>query len=179
MYDVYLYYHYLYTLLRYGIYVDNLVEAGENLRVIFVSVTMQYMKVLITGAPGSGKSSLAKYDISQGSTYFFDSDEVEDLCEWRDFKTGQIIGSVQSMEDKESDKWHRRYGWYWNQGNLRNFLTLHEPIVLCGSAENVVESFLYFERIVILKRPRKNCFLISTVHKEKIRLGKLQNSGGF
>ena len=109
------------------------------------------MKILVTGTPGSGKTSLVEYASLQNDKRFFDTDEVQGLCEWRDFKTGQVLGLV-TEHKATGDEWYAKYGWYWNINVLNQFLKDNPDAVLCGSSENVVQCYQYFDRIFLLKK---------------------------
>ena len=52
------------------------------------------MSTLITGTPGSGKTTLVNYAKSQGDRRFCDADDMPGLCEWREFASGKTIGLV-------------------------------------------------------------------------------------
>lgn len=56
------------------------------------------MKVLVTGAPGTGKTALVEYALKQGDKNYFDLDEIDGLCEWREYATGKVIGSVATIQ---------------------------------------------------------------------------------
>lgn len=113
------------------------------------------MKVLITGTPGSGKTSMVIYAHQQKDKRFFDTDEIIGLCEWREFETGKVLGLVTEHEAVSGDSWYKKYGWYWKTDFLVKFLQDHPDAVLCGSAENNAECYKYFDKIFILKKTEK------------------------
>src|SRR5688500_3937341 len=99
------------------------------------------MSILVTGTPGSGKSSLVTYARNKEDGRFFDTDEISGLCEWREFKTGKSIGLVEDVGIKSEDVWHQRYGWYWRMSRLEQFLKENPNSVICGSSENVTDCY--------------------------------------
>jgi broad-specificity NMP kinase len=113
------------------------------------------MSMLVTGTPGSGKTTLTRYARSVGNTRFFDADEIAKLCEWREFDTGKVLGYVTEQEETGLDDWYKKYGWYWRTDAMRSFLADHPDAILCGSAENVADYYSLFNKVVILKKTEK------------------------
>lgn len=109
------------------------------------------MKILVTGTPGSGKTSLVQYAHRQNDRRFFDTDEIVGLCEWREFNTGKRLGLV-TEHKATGDEWYAKYGWYWNVNVLTRFLKYNPNAVLCGSSENVVECYQFFNEIFLLEK---------------------------
>jgi len=114
------------------------------------------MSVLLTGTPGSGKTSLVSYAKSKEDVRFFDADEIAGLCEWRDFKTGKSIGLVDDVGIKSEDDWHQRYGWCWRISSLEQFINENPDSVICGSAENVTDCYHFFDQIFILRKAEED-----------------------
>jgi dephospho-CoA kinase len=75
------------------------------------------MNILVAGTPGSGKTTLSNYAKAVNDQRFFDADEVDELCEWRRFDTGEVIGSIKdemgNLVESGEDDWYKVYGWYW------------------------------------------------------------------
>ena len=109
------------------------------------------MAILITGTPGSGKTTLVHYANEHGDTRFFDADEISGLCEWREFKTGDVMGLVTDFMETGKDDWYERYGWYWRTDYLEEFLSKNPSAVICGSSENVVDCYPLFDELVMLQ----------------------------
>lgn len=110
------------------------------------------MKLLVTGAPGCGKTSLVEYAQSHSDTRFYDADELTGLCEWRNFETGEPAGLVTDQDIQKSNDWYEKYGWYWKEDFLKNFLNNHEDVILCGSSENMGDCYKLFDKIIFLKK---------------------------
>lgn len=114
------------------------------------------MKVLVTGAPGTGKSFLVKYAYKQGYDNFFDTDEVKNLCEWRDYETGTVIGPVEFVNPKGGESWYQQNGWYWKKTKMNQLTASVDDPVVCGSADNVMDFYGFFDKIVLLYKSRKD-----------------------
>jgi hypothetical protein len=110
------------------------------------------MSILVTGTPGSGKSTLTKYASSVADAHFVDADEIPGLCEWRVFETGEVMGLVTDFIETGEDEWYRMFGWYWRADTLKAFIADRPEAILCGSAENTVEFYSLFDQIFILKK---------------------------
>lgn len=123
------------------------------------------MNILLTGTPGSGKTALVDYTKELGDKRFVDTDYVEGLCEWREFETGKVLGDVSDYKDAEKaggDAWYKKYGWYWKLDFLKQFLAENPNSIICGSSENIVDSYKYFDKIFILKKTEEE--LISNLN---------------
>ncbi len=110
------------------------------------------MATLVTGTPGSGKTTLTQYAASVGDKRFFDADEIAKLCEWREYETGNVLGYVTEQKETGLDEWYKKYGWYWRQDAMEKFLLQNPDAILCGSAENIVDFYPQFDRMFILMK---------------------------
>lgn len=110
------------------------------------------MSVLITGTPGSGKTTLVAYASNQGDKRFIDGDEVKGLCEWREFDTGKVVGLVDELTITTNDDWYKQHGWYWKEDRLKEFLANKPDVIFCGSSENIADCYALFDKIIILHK---------------------------
>lgn len=113
------------------------------------------MTTLVTGTPGSGKTTLVATAQLNGDKRFYDADEILGLCEWREFKTGKVMGVVTDFVETGKDDWYTTYGWYWRTEVLKQFLVDHPDAIICGSSENVVECYELFDKLVIIRVEEK------------------------
>jgi len=113
------------------------------------------MNILVTGTPGSGKTSLVKYAQSVSDDRFIDADELEGLCEWREAKTGKVLGLASDYKGGEDDVWFSKHEWHWRMDFLKKLIKDNPDSIVCGSAENIVDSYKLFDKIYIMKKSEK------------------------
>jgi hypothetical protein len=113
------------------------------------------MNFLLTGTPGSGKTALVDYANSLGDNRFVDADGLVGLCEWREFDSGKVLGSVEKYKapvNSEANAWYKKYGWHWKTDFLNKYISENPNSIICGSSENIVDCYRYFDKIFILKK---------------------------
>lgn len=114
------------------------------------------MKILVTGAPGTGKTTLVEYAIGHGADNFLDTDKLKGLCEWRSYETGNVLGSVEDTEPQGGESWYKTCGWYWIKSRMNEITTQVDDPIICGSADNVMEFYNYFDKVVLLYKSRED-----------------------
>lgn len=110
------------------------------------------MATLVTGTPGSGKTTLVAYAEKQGDKRFVDADEIAGLCEWREFDTGKVIGLVDEMSITADDDWYKQHGWYWREDRLSAFIQANPNAIICGSSENIADCYKLFDRVIVMQK---------------------------
>ncbi len=114
------------------------------------------MKILVTGAPGTGKTFLVQRAQDIGRDNFYDTDAVKGLCEWRNYATGKVIGPVEHVKPIGGEVWYETNGWYWIKSKMDELTAGVTNPVVCGSADNVMEFYDYFDRIILLYKSRED-----------------------
>lgn len=113
---------------------------------------MSNFPALVTGPPGSGKSTLVEYAHTQSDLRFVDADEIIGLCEWREKSTGRVLGLVTEHKETGEDEWYATYSWCWRADFLKQYLSEHPNTVVCGSANNTPECYRLFKKLFILQK---------------------------
>lgn len=109
------------------------------------------MNILVTGTPGSGKTTLVTYASKIGDRRFYDADDLPGLCEWREITTGKVLGLVSNHKETGQDDWYKKYGWYWRTDHLKQFLADNPDAIVCGSSENISDCYPLFDRVIIVR----------------------------
>lgn len=104
-------------------------------------------RILVTGASGTGKSTLCRFFREQG-VHAVDGDEVRGLGRPVDLE-GRPLRRI------SKEQWRRIQDWrfFWDERALRRFLARSENVVLFGAADNVFDLDLahLFDRRVFLR----------------------------
>jgi dephospho-CoA kinase len=120
------------------------------------------MKVLITGAPGTGKSTISKALNSRG-IHSIDFSDISGLCFWRDRKTGEKIeyspvNDIKWFEDKER---------ICDKTKLQEVVDQYDDIVVTGVArDNQLEYLDLFDKVLLLQC-RPETFVQRMIEREK------------
>lgn len=100
------------------------------------------MNILITGIPGSGKTSLCE-NLKQKGYIAYDADE--DFGQWIHKKTGSKL-YTRPTDNRED------YYWIWRSDKIKKKLnhTTDSLVFFCGFATNQSELYEDFDKIVVL-----------------------------
>ena len=105
------------------------------------------MKVLITGRSGTGKTTLCNEFIRQG-VRAIDSDRLDNFVGWYNVDT-KLPATVDYR--KRIDK--STFGWLWHHDAMKQLVAKYSDLILCGSADNQLEFYKYFDKVYILDLP--------------------------
>lgn len=102
--------------------------------------------ILITGVPGSGKSSVAG-ELSRRGYSALDADEDASLSGW--------VSIVESGErpSEASANWFTDHRWEWNMSRLDELIAQigDDILFVCGSASNLEELVGRFSKVIALE----------------------------
>jgi hypothetical protein len=100
---------------------------------------------LVTGNPGSGKTSLAR-ELTGRGLLAIDPDDDPELAHWED-----AAGSRASGPERPDEEWLRSHRWVWSRSRLLEVLADHDQaIFVCGIARNQDELLDLFDRVFLL-----------------------------
>ena len=105
------------------------------------------MKILVTGRSGTGKTTLCQKFVERGYNAF-DSDRIDRFVGWRDLATGE---TAKVDYDKTIDK--TKIGWQWHHDTMKALVAKYRDLILCGSADNQLEFYDYFDKVFVLNLP--------------------------
>jgi hypothetical protein len=101
---------------------------------------------LVTGNPGSGKSTLTR-ELARSGLTAIDPDDDPELSHWVD-AAGERAGRPQ----RPDEGWLRSHRWVWSRSRLQEVLAVHEePVFVRGIARNQDELLDLFDRFFLLQ----------------------------
>ena len=105
------------------------------------------MKYFITGAPGSGKTTIGKA-LQEKGYVFLDSDHEPNLANWYNTETGELVQS----NKEESAEWYRQHSWNWDRKELEKLLNTYgdKNVFLCGITSNQTNDLDLFDKVFLL-----------------------------
>lgn len=104
------------------------------------------MNVLVTGFPGTGKSTIAQILKKRGYTAY-DPQKMQSYMHLEDRATGKHI----RMPENAPRGWFDTQGAYdWNTGEVQKLLGRYEEVYICSLAHNMHELFNQFDYIFVL-----------------------------
>ena len=103
---------------------------------------------LVTGNPGSGKTTLAA-ELARRGYVAIDPDYDAELSYWEDEVGTQILNADGPAQPDE--RWLRAHHWVWSRSRLQEIVRQHQmPVFVCGIALNIHQVVDLFERIFLL-----------------------------
>jgi hypothetical protein len=104
------------------------------------------MKILVTGYPGTGKSSIVR-ELKKRGRYAYDTEAIRSLMHAEDNKTGVRIPLPQPVPRG----WFETIGGYdWNIPRLSEILNSHDDVFICALADNQESLYDTFDKIFLL-----------------------------
>lgn len=103
--------------------------------------------MLVTSRSGGGKTTLCN-TLQEMGIAAFDADRVTNLAGWIDLETKRPTHVDYA---KPIDK--RKVGWLWNEEVIGNLLSEYPQVVLCGSADNQLQFYGLFHKVIFLSLP--------------------------
>jgi adenylate kinase family enzyme len=105
--------------------------------------------ILITGAPGSGKSYLAKKWSKKGINAV-DGDSMIQVVQWINKVSKKIEPFPEKIELADVD-WLDNHKFIWNPDKLSKFIQKNKPVIILGLCDNLEEIIKYFDSVYYLK----------------------------
>lgn len=103
------------------------------------------MNYLITGFPGSGKSTVANELKKRGYTAY-DTDSMPEVSQFMDRKTKRpvIVPANASVE------WKLEHDWGWAPDKIMALLRSNNDVSICALATNQAQFYDQFDKIIVL-----------------------------
>ena len=100
------------------------------------------MKVYITGASGTGKTSIARELAARGISTL----DMDTICHRAHRETGEKVG----WEPGKPEEWYDAHGWVCNGGALEDFLAAHDNAVVVGLSSDQDTYLKLFDKVFVL-----------------------------
>ena len=102
---------------------------------------------LVTGNPGSGKSTVAR-ELTARGFLAIDPDFDPALSAW-ETTAGERLRLEEGPTDPDRE-WLQSHRWVWTRSRMAELLDVPEPVFVCGIALNIPEVLDLFDRLVLL-----------------------------
>jgi 2-phosphoglycerate kinase len=102
-------------------------------------------KFLITGYPGTGKSSIA-HELRQRGHFAYDTESMRGYMNAENITTGQRI----PLPSPVPAEWFNTNRYIWDLTRVTQLLQQHEDVYLCALADNQEDMYASFDKIFLL-----------------------------
>lgn len=121
-------------------------DAGSG-REVLSGFSKVFMKTLITGVPGTGKSTIAVALREKGLSVV-DFSDVKGMSVWQDVNTGEIV----EYSPADSKDWFLTKKRICNIEVLKGILSQQEDVIVTGVASgNIAEYVPLFDKVILLQ----------------------------
>ncbi|HIA91521.1 TPA: hypothetical protein EYO12_00195 [Candidatus Saccharibacteria bacterium] len=125
------------------------------------------MKILITGAAASGKTTLCRKLNQAGYKAFDDSTDIKGIGALYDQQGKEVSAKV---FNKPGFNWND-YRWDWNLQKLEQYLHSSNLVFICGFSQQIdSRAKQYFDKVILLDAP-------SSVRNERLDTRELKGYG--